>query len=869
MKRKLLLIFLLCGAIPALSQDSLRFPFFDPSLPLASRVDDLVSRMTLPEKIGQMQYDAPAITRLGIPSYNWWNECLHGVARNGIATSFPQAIGMSATWDPALIQQEADVISTEARAKHNEAVREGNRGIYTGLTFWSPNINIFRDPRWGRGQETYGEDPYLTSRIGVAFVRGLQGNDPRYFKVISTPKHFAVHSGPEPLRHTFDAQTSRKDLFETYLPAFAATITEGGAWSVMGAYNRYMGEPCCASDLLLGTILRGRWAFGGYVVSDCGAITDIFTGHRVVQTEAQAAAMAVKAGCDLTCGNEYESLLQAVAGGLITEEDINVSVRRLMTARFRLGMFDPPAMVPYTSIPISMNDTKEHDTLSRRVAQESIVLLKNADNALPLRKNLKSIAVIGPNADDVGVLLGNYNGSPSHPVTIFEGIKNKVAPGTQVVLSRGSELVEGIPAKLDPIPSRNLLTVQNNLSAEGLAGLYYDNMNMEGTPVLRRVDRTIDFLWGSQSPAPGFRGDRFSVRWVGTLIADTTGVYRVGVTVDDGFRLYIDGEVFLEDWHDGSARSYAREISLNAGEPHKIRLEYYENGGDAIMQLGWHLKGGDPLKEALAAAQNADQIVLVLGLSPSLEGEEMNINLPGFLGGDRTDIDLPASQEHLMEQIVALGKPTVLVLLNGSALAVNWANANVPAIVEAWYPGQEGGNAVADVLFGDYNPAGRLPVTFYKTVNDLPSFEDYAMKGRTYRYFTGDPLYPFGYGLSYTQFAYRNVTPLETTVGPRDTVALKVTLSNVGKREGDEVIQVYEKGPVQGALDPVKSLRAFKRVHLAAGEEQTVTLPVPVDSFHIFNEQKNDFEIIPGTYELQVGSSSASIMQRVHVTVSQ
>ncbi len=866
--RILVLIFLVSlFAMAVQAQDSTQYPFRNPSLPIEKRVDDLVSRLTIEEEIHQMQYEAPAIPRLGIPEYNWWNECLHGVARNGIATVFPQAIGMAATFDPDLIRREADVISTEARAKHNDDVKKGNRGIYTGLTFWSPNINIFRDPRWGRGQETYGEDPYLTSRIGVSFVQGLQGTDPFYFKVISTPKHFAVHSGPEPMRHTFDARTSMRDLFETYLPAFEATVTEGGAWSVMGAYNRYMGEPCCASDLLLGKTLRGRWSFAGYVVSDCGAIHDIFSGHRVVQTEAEAAAMAVKAGCDLTCGNEYESLVEALTRGLVTKSDLDRSVRRLMGARIRLGMFDPPGKDPYATIPISMNDTKDHDALALTVAHESIVLLKNQDHVLPLRRDVKSIAVIGPNADDAGVLLGNYNGTPSHPVTILQGIKNHVGATTKVLSARGCELAQGIPDKLDPIPTRNLLTVQNGLSAQGMTGLYYDNMEMDGSPKVRRVDSTIHFTWGSVPPADGMGKEKFSVRWVGTLIADTSGDYMLGVTVDDGFRLYVDGQLFLEDWKDGSARSFAKEISLTAGEPHKIRLDYFQDGGDAVAQLGWKLKGIDQSSAAIAAAKSAEEVVLVLGLSPTLEGEEMNVNFPGFLGGDRTDIALPASQEVLLERIVALGKPTVLILLNGSALAVNWADEHLPGILEAWYPGQEGGNAVADVLFGDYNPAGRLPVTFYRSVNDLPPFADYAMKGRTYRYFSGTPLYPFGFGLSYSTFDYRDVQCSRPTASPDDTVLVSVVVKNTGTRDGDEVVQLYERAPVVGPDDPIHSLRSFRRVHLKAGEEKRVSLSVPIRSFKVFREEANDYVVDPGTYQLQIGASSADIRLTTTVQV--
>ncbi len=853
---------------PLLAQTTVQHRFQDPSLPVEQRVADIVSRMTFEEKIGQMQYEAPAIPRLGIPAYTWWNECLHGVARNGFATVFPQAIGMAATWNPDLIHREADVIATEARAKHHEAIRQHKSAIYTGLTFWSPNINIFRDPRWGRGQETYGEDPYLTGRIAVAFATGLQGHDPHYFKTISTPKHFAVHSGPEPLRHSFDARTSRADLYDTYLPAFEAAITEGGAWSVMGAYNRYMGEACCASDLLLGKTLRARWGFEGYVVSDCGAIQDIFNGHHVVQTQAEAAALAVRAGCDLTCGNEYASLFEARAKGLVTEEDIDRSVSRLMYARFRLGMFDPPSMVPYASIPISMNDTREHDALARKVAQESIVLLKNEGNVLPLRKDVGTIAVIGPNADDLDGLVGNYNGTPSHPVTLLQGIRNAVAPSTRVLSARGCEYADDLPPTLDPIPNRLLNTAKDGREVHGLTGMYFPNMRLEGTPQFVRVDSVVSFPWGGDSPAPGFPADRFSVRWTGTLTADTTGTYTLGVKIDDGFRLSIDGKMFLEDWHDGSTRTNAKELFLKAGEAHDIRLEFYENSGDAVAELGWKKKSGPLQDNTLAIARSADVVILALGLSPLLEGEEMSIQIKGFSGGDRTDIALPALQESLLEKIVALGKPTVLVLMNGSALAINWAEQHVRGIVEAWYPGQEGGAAIADVLFGDYNPAGRLPVTFYKGTSDLPPFEEYAMKGRTYRYFPGTPLYPFGYGLSYTAFAYSGLTLSTSRVSTSDTLEATLTVRNTGTREGDEIIQVYVRKNNAGADEAITSLRAFKRIHLAGGEARSTTLSLPIRNLRSFSEAAGDYVIAPGKYELDAGASSADIRQRTEFVVT-
>ena len=841
-------------------------PFQDPSIPLEQRVRDLVSRMTLSEKIGQMQNHAPAIQRLGVPEYDWWSEALHGVARAGFATVFPQAIGMAATWDPRLIHEEADVIGTEARAKHHEAVRQNKGEFFPGLDFWSPNINIFRDTRWGRGQETYGEDPFLTSRVGVAFVKGLQGDDPKYFKVISTPKHYAVHSGPEPLRHMFDARTRTRDLYETYLPAFEACITEGGAWSIMGAYNRFDGTPCCASQLLLGDLLRKTWNFKGYVVSDCGAITDIHAGHKYAHDAAEASALAVKAGCDLSCGGEYESLGDAVDRGLITGKEIDLSVTRLMTARFKLGMFDPPSMVPYTRIPISENDSPEHSALALRVARESIVLLRNAKGALPLSKQIRSIAVVGPTADDLDVLVGNYNGTPSHPVTILRGIREKVGPGTKVTYSRGCDLAAGL-VHLDPIPAHCLRTMSGPSGREGLTGEYFTNMELKGAPAFVRVDGNVDFQWGTDRPAPGFPTERYSVRWTGKLVPEVSARYVIGATVDDGVRLYIDSVLLVEDWNDNGAHAVSRAIDLKAGKEYDIRMEYYQNGGDAVAALGWSLPLIDPGTEAMAIARDADQIIAVMGISPQLEGEEMGVKLEGFLGGDRTDIVLPATQEKLLNALAGLGKPLALVLTNGSALALNRENEEIPAIIDAWYPGQQGGNAVADVLFGDYNPAGRLPVTFYKSIKDLPSFESYSMEGRTYRYFTGEPLYPFGYGLSYTSFVYGDVRVRGGTVRAIDTIRVTLSLSNTGKFDGDEVVQVYVRHPAGRSGDPIKSLKGFLRTHVKSGEKRSVEIPVAAKDLRIYNDRKNRYEVVPGVYELQIGSSSKDIRGTVRVQV--
>ncbi len=672
----------------------------DPARPLDERVHDLISRMTLQEKISQMVHDAPAIERLGIPEYNWWNECLHGVARAGIATVFPQAIGMAATWNPELIHRMAVAVSDEARAKHHEFVRQGDRGIYKGLTFWTPNINIFRDPRWGRGQETYGEDPFLTSRIGVAMVKGLQGDHPRYLKVAATAKHYAVHSGPEAERHHFNAEASPRDLRETYLPAFEALVREAQVEAVMGAYNRTNGEPCCASPTLLGEILRGEWEFDGHVVSDCWAIRDIYAHHKVADTPEEAAALAVKAGCDLNCGETYVYLLGAVEQGLLTEADIDRSVERLFRTRFRLGMFDPPERVPYARIPYEINDCEAHRQLALEVARQSMVLLKNAQDTLPLG-DVQRIAVVGPNADDPEVLLGNYNGTPSRSVTPLAGIRAAA-------------------------------------SARGIA---------------------VDYAQGCD---------------------------------------------LLEPDQSGFA-------------------------------------------EALALARQADVIVAVLGISQRVEGEED----PRRPWADRPDIALPAVQEALLQALGETGKPLVVVLLNGSALAVNWASEHAQAILEAWYPGEEGGTAIAETLWGEYNPGGRLPVTFYWGVEQLPPFEQYDMRGFTYRYFAGEPLYPFGYGLSYTTFRYSDlrVTP---RVHPGQTVNVTARVENVGARAGDEVVQLYVSDDDSAYPTPIRRLVGFERIHLAPGEARRVGFTLGHQEMLVHNDEGEPL-LEPGTFTVSVG----------------
>jgi beta-glucosidase len=840
-------------------------PHKDPTLPIEQRVADLISRMTLEEKVSQMMNAAPAIPRLDIPAYDWWNEGLHGVARAGYATVFPQAIGLAATWDTDLMHRVADIISTEARAKYHEAIRNGDHSRYKGLTFWSPNINIFRDPRWGRGQETYGEDPYLTGRMGVEFVKGLQGNDPKYFKVISTPKHYAVHSGPEPERHRFDAQTDRRDLYDTYLPAFEACIKEGGAYSVMCAYNRYMGEPCCAQDTLLRKILRDDWKFPGYVVSDCGAVYDIYKFHNLAEGPAAASAMAVKSGTDLECGNDYRSLINSVKQGLVTEEEIDVALKRLFTARFKLGMFDPPEMVPYAQIPIEVNDSVVHRRLALQAARESIVLLKNQDGLLPLRKTFKRIAVIGPTADDLPVLLGNYNGTPSSYVTPLKGIEKKLPKQVQVAYEQGCNLAEEGPI-IRLVPS-------TALSAGGTRGLkaeYFANRSLEGVPLLTRIDQVVDSNW-TKTSVPGLGDSNFSIRWTGKLTATVSGRHSLSVTGDDGYRLWINGTRVIDNWSTHGSETRRASIVLESGRAYDIKLEYFQAGGGADVRFEWGVPDDAPGK-AVRLANESDVVVFVGGISPQLEGEEMNVTTEGFRGGDRTSLDLPKVQEELLEAVCATGKPVVLVLTSGSALGVNWANEHVAAIVQLWYSGEEGGTALADVLFGDYNPAGRLPVTFYKSVTQLPAFEDYRMAGRTYRYFAGEPLFPFGYGLSYTRFAYGKLDgPPQAKAG--ESVVVKVAVTNIGKVAGDEVVQLYVKQVAASVPVPIRSLQGFKRIHLKPGQTENVLFTLTPRQLSLIDNQSRRV-VEPGEFEIQVGGgqigagvfSSRALSARLKVT---
>ncbi|RHJ81464.1 glycoside hydrolase family 3 C-terminal domain-containing protein [Parabacteroides sp. AM08-6] len=710
------------------------YPFRNPDLPLEQRINDLLGRLTPEEKIGQMMNSTPAIERLGIPEYDWWNEALHGVARAGRATVFPQSIAMASTFDDKALLTTFTMVSDEARAKYHQYQKNKEYDRYKGLTFWTPNINIFRDPRWGRGMETYGEDPYLTERMGVAVVKGLQGDDPKYLKTHACAKHYAVHSGPEWNRHEYDANVTPRDLWQTYLPAFEALVKEGNVQEVMCAYNRFEGKPCCNSDKLLIDILRNSWGYDRIILSDCGAINDFWqkdknTPRHETHPDAESASSdAVLTGTDLECGDSYKALVQALKDGKITEKDIDTALRRLLKGRFELGMFDPDERVPYSKIPYSVVESPEHIAQALNMAHKSMVLLKNKNKTLPLRKNIKKIAVVGPNAADSTMLWANYNGFPTHTVTILEGIRTKV-PNTEVIFEQGCE-------------------------------------------------------------------------------------------------------------HTGD--------SINTADNKRIAVNYTATA---------------------AKVKDADVIIFVGGISPRLEGEEMPVNVNGFKKGDRTNIEIPKVQKEMVKALKATGRPVVYVLCTGSALALNWEDANLDAILNAWYGGQEAGTAVADILFGDYNPAGRLPVTFYKSVDQLPDFEDYSMKGRTYRYMTQTPLYPFGYGLSYTTFSYRNAKLSSNKITKDQSVTLTFDIANTGKMDGEEVAQVYIKNP-NDPEGPIKALKAFTRVPVKAGSTKKVSLELAPKAFWSFNDNTQTMEVRSGKYKILYGGSSADkALKEIELTI--
>ncbi|MDR3261938.1 MAG: glycoside hydrolase family 3 C-terminal domain-containing protein [Tannerella sp.] len=845
---KIVYAFLLFFLLSVLRITAQTYPFQNPDLPVEQRVNDLVGRMTPEEKVSQMMDGAPAIERLGIPAYNWWNECLHGVARAGIATMFPQAIGLAATFDTDAVYRTATVISDEARAKYHHAIAAGDHSQYHGLTFWTPNINIFRDPRWGRGQETYGEDPFLTGETGVAFVKGLQGDDPNYLKLVATAKHYAVHSGPEYSRHTYDARPPLRDVWDTYLPAFEKLVRTGEAYSVMCAYNRFEGEPCCGSDELMEEILRKRWGFQGYVVSDCGAIDNFYRTHKTSPDAAAASANAVIAGTDIECGSSYKALIEAVKRGEIKEEEIDVAVKRLFTARMKLGMFDPDSRVPYSKIPYSTVGSARSREQSLEMARKSIVLLKNENQTLPLDKNIKTIAVIGPNADNPTCLLANYNGSPLYIVTPLEGIRRKVGKNTKVIYHQGISLTSDSVSIPDDLGAA--------LKAGGKIGFkaeYFNNNRLEGESAWTQYEKAIDFFGASQHKTlTHLKSGKVSARWTSVLTPEKDGQVFFEITSDDsGFRLFVDDKTVIDRFSYQEARVEYVRLEVKAGQKYALRFEFtqgYEGGGVSLSPVRREKADARALAETV---KKADAIVFVGGISPSLEGEEMPVSVPGFNKGDRTSIALPTGQTETLKALKETGKPVIFVMLTGSALAIKWENDHLPAILNAWYGGQDAGTALADVLFGDYNPAGRLPVTFYASDADLPPYEDYSMRERTYRYFTGKPLYEFGYGLSYTQFAYSDLqTPETVPVG--EPVTVSVTVTNQGARDGDEVVQLYLSHVHAYVPVPLRSLQGIRRIRLKAGESCKVEFTLSPEQFSLIDALMQR-SIEPGEIQIGVG----------------
>ena len=848
-----IIAFLCVGGLWA--QDSEKPAYLNPALPAEQRAADLVHRMTVEEKVTQLVNQSRAVPRLNIPTYDWWSEASHGVANTSGITEYPNPTALAATFDTDNIHKMAIQIGTEGRIKNAQAVRKngGHSNIFEGLDFWAPNINIFRDPRWGRGQETFGEDPFLTSRMGVAYVTGMQGDNPKYYRVISTPKHFAVHSGPEPSRHTDDVKVSKHDELDTYLPAFRATVTEAKAGSVMCAYNSINGQPACVNEFLLQDQLRDKWHFQGYVVSDCEAVVNIFRDHHFTKTQAEASALALQRGMDNECidfgkvndDHDYKPYYDAYKQGILKESDIDKALIRLYTARMKLGMFDPPEMVPYTKIDEKELDSPEHRAMALKLANEGIVLLKN-DGTLPLKKNAK-IAVVGPLADQTRYLLGNYNGTPSHTVSVMEGLKAEFpeaqinfVPGTQFLRSDG-----------EPVPTSSLsnLEGQPGLTATFSSGNPFER---KFTALARQEVKTVD-LKPADLPAEAAGKHPLLVEWTGLLQPTQTGEYNIGLKFQGGFgRVFVDGKQIAQGWAgENDVTTKTGRIQLEQGKKVALKVDYGQfNEGPVSAQLIWSKYDPNPSPEAIEAAKNADVVVAVLGITSELEGEEMPVSEEGFKGGDRTKLDLPKPEQALLEAVSATGKPVVLVLAGGSALAVNWANEHVNAILDGWYPGEEGGTAIAQALSGKNNPAGRLPVTFYTGVDQLPDFKDYSMKGRTYRYFEGKPLYPFGYGLSYTTFAYKGLT-LPKTVKAGDPVIANVTVTNTGKVEGDEVAQLYLSFPnVPGA--PLRALRAFKRVHLKPGESQKVRFELKDRDVSMVSEAGEPI-IAEGKYSVSVG----------------
>jgi beta-glucosidase len=848
----LLFVILVVAGLSA--QNSQTADYLNPSLAPEKRAADLVHRMTVEEKVSQLVNQSRAVPRLNIPDYDWWSEALHGVANNGGITTYPEPVGLAATFDTDAIHRMAIATSIEARLKYVEGMKDGHSDIFQGLDFWAPNINIFRDPRWGRGQETYGEDPFLSGRLGVAFVTGMQGDDPKYYRVISTPKHYAVHSGPETTRHKADVAVSKHDELDTYLPAFRATVIEGKAGSVMCAYNSINGQPACVNEFLLQDQLRNKWKFQGYVVSDCDAVVNVFRDHHFTKTQPEASALAIQRGMDNECidfakvkdDHDYRPYYEAYKQGFLKESEIDAALTRLFTARMKLGMFDPPEMVPYTKIDPKELDSAEHRALAREIANKSLVLLKN-DGTLPLKQGKLNIAVVGPLADQTKYLLGNYNGSPNHIVSVLDGMKAEF-PEAQINFVPGTQFLR---ADGELVPTSVLTTPEGQ---PGLTAKFSSGVNPgEGAVLATRQFNMVD-LKSEGIPQEAANTYPLAVEWSGFISVDETGDYSIGLRGTGNFAMVlVDGKpLAMEYLNSERPQTKVGHVHLEQGKKTAIRAVYrMTKAGPVQAQLIWAKYGPKPSPAAIEAAKNADVVVAVMGITSELEGEEMPVSEEGFKGGDRISIDLPKPEQALLEAVAATGKPVVLVLANGSALAVNWAKEHVNAILESWYAGEEGGAAVAETLSGKNNPAGRLPVTFYTGVDQLPPFEDYAMKGRTYRYFEGKPLFPFGHGLSYTTFSYSGLTLPKKALTAGDPLTVEATITNTGKRDGDEVAQLYLSFPnLAGAS--LRALRGFKRIHLKAGEAQKVRFELRDRDLSMVTEAGEPV-IAEGKYSVSIG----------------
>ena len=828
-------------------------PYQNPALSNEERARDLVSRMTLEEKVSQMQNGAAPIDRLGIPFYDWWSEALHGIARAGLATVFPQTIGMASSFDEQLIEQVFTATSDEARAKYIQFIKEGSRKRYQGLSVWTPNINIFRDPRWGRGQETYGEDPYLTTQLGLAVVRGLQGDpNAKFNKLHACAKHYAVHSGPEWNRHSFDAKNiSKRDLRETYLPAFEALVREGNVKEVMGAYNRFEGDPCNASNYLLEEILRKEWGYKGIVVSDCGAIRDFYMkGHHETHADAaEASAAAVKAGCDLECGSSYAALVEAVKRGLITEKEIDRAVERLMVAKFEMGLFEK--VDPYSHIPYSVVDCPEHRALAKEMAIKSFVLLQNRDDLLPLDK-AKKVAIVGPNADNEEMQWANYNGIPSYTITLKEGLE-ALLPKTQVIY-------EQLCGHTDVGTYQTLFNECSYGGKPGFKVTYWNNLDFEGTPAAtNQVTRPMSFDTGGNTVfAPGVNLSAFTARYEATFKPENTGRAVFRISSNETVRIYVDGKL-LADKTNVKNTATVCEFDYELGATYDIKIEFggYRRRTDAYLNLDMAEAVPQDIPAFLKRVKDVDVVIFAGGISPRLEGEEMAVTAPGFRGGDRDDIELPAIQRETIAALKEAGKKVVLVNFSGSALALEPETENCDAILQAWYPGQEGGSALAEVLYGDAEPSGKLPITFYRNVKQLPDFEDYNMEGKTYRYFEGDPLFRFGYGLTYTEFYHGKPRADRSTLKIEGNKPIYITapVGNIGTRPGTEIVQLYIQRP-SDKEGPIQTLRAYRRVELQPGESKMVVFALDAKDFAWFNPATERMEPLKGQYVVRIGSSS-------------